>query len=58
MGAHMGPIWVPYRLLAGRLLGSILFDIEPKVKGQIMYFLVNVSPPKRLDVATSNFVAE
>ena len=23
-----------------------------------MYFLVNVSPPKRLDVATSNFVAE
>ena len=41
-----------------RLLGNILFDIEPKVKGQIMYFLVNVSPPKRLDVATSNFVAE
>ena len=27
-------------------------------QGQIMYFLVNVSPPKRLDVATSNFVAE
>ena len=31
-----------------RLLGNILF----------LYFLVNVSPPKRLDVATSNFVAE
>ena len=28
-----------------------------KVKNQIMYFLVNVSPPKRLDLATSNFVA-
>ena len=24
----------------------------------IMYFLVNVSPPKRLDVATIHFVAE
>ena len=23
-----------------------------------MYFLVNVSPPKQLDVATSNFAAE
>ena len=29
-----------------------------KVKGQILYFLVNVSPPKRLDLATSKFVAE
>ena len=28
------------------------------VKDQIMYFLVNVSHPKRLDIATSNFVAE
>ena len=27
-------------------------------KGQTMYFLVNVSPPKRLAVATSNFVVE
>ena len=26
-----------------------------KVKSEIMYFLVNASPPKRLDVATSNF---
>ena len=25
------------------------------VKSEIMYFLVNASPPKRLDVATSNF---
>ena len=42
-----------------RVLGNILFDLDPKVKvkGQIMYFLVNVSPPKRLDLATSNFVA-
>ena len=28
---------------------------HPKFKGQIMYFLVNASPPKLLDVATSNF---
>ena len=34
----------------------LLFD--PKVKGQIKYFLVNASPPKPLDVATSNFVSE
>ena len=26
-----------------------------KVKSEIMYFLVNASLPKRLDVATSNF---
>ena len=26
-----------------------------KVKSEIMYFLVNASPPKWLDVATSNF---
>ena len=42
-----------------RLLGNILCDLDPKVKvkDRIMYFLVNVSPPKRLDLATSNFVA-
>ena len=42
-----------------RVLGIILCDIDPKVKvkDQIMYFLVNVSPPKRSDLATSNFVA-
>ena len=32
-----------------------VFDLN-KVKGEIMYFLVNTSPPKPLDVATSNFV--
>ena len=26
-----------------------------KVKSEIMYFLVNAFPPKRLDLATSNF---
>ena len=41
-----------------RVLGNILCDLDPKVKvkDQIMYFLVNVSP-KGLDLATSNFVA-
>ena len=29
-----------------------------KVKGQMLKFLVNASPPKPFDVATSNFVAE
>ena len=43
-----------------RVLGNISCDLDPKVKvkGQILYFLVNVSPPKQLYVATSNFVAE
>ena len=40
-----------------RVLGNILCDLDPKVKDQIMYFLVNVSPPKGLDVAIPNFVA-
>ena len=41
------------------VLVNILCYLDPKVKvkDQIMYFLVNVSPPKGLDVATSNFVA-
>ena len=41
-----------------RLLGNILCDLDPKVevKDQIMYFLVNVSPPKAFDVVTSNSV--
>ena len=41
------------------VLGNILCDLDPKVKvkGQILNFLVNVSTPKRLDLATSNFVA-
>ena len=38
-----------------RVLGNILCDLDPldlgvMVKSEIMYFLVNVSPPKRLDV--------
>ena len=42
-----------------RVLGNILCDLDPKVKvkGQILNFLVNVSPPNWLDLATSNFVA-
>ena len=40
--------------------GHISFDLDPKVKvkGQILNFLENASPPKPSDVATSNFVAE
>ena len=33
------------------------FEVDT-ANGLIMYFLVNKSPPKPLDVATSNFVAE
>ena len=33
------------------LLGNVLCDL-----GQVMYFLTNASPPKLLDIATSNFV--
>ena len=40
-----------------RVLGNILCDLDPKVKGQILNFLVNASP-KPFDVATSNFVAK
>ena len=42
-----------------RVLGNISCDLDPKVKGKdhIMYFLVNVSPPKQLNIATSNFVS-
>ena len=41
-----------------KVLSNILCDLDPKVKvkGQIIYFLVNASPPKLLNVATSNFV--
>ena len=40
-----------------RVLGGVLCDLDPKVKvkGQIMYFRVNASPHKLLEVATSNF---
>ena len=42
-----------------RVLGNILCDLDPKakVKGQILNFLVNASPPKAFDVETSNSVA-
>ena len=42
------------------VLGNILCDLDCKVKfkGQIIYFLLNASPPKPLDVATCNFVPE
>ena len=41
-----------------RVLGHISCDLDPKVKvkGQILYFLVIVSPPKAFDVVTSNSV--
>ena len=38
-----------------RELGYILLDLDPKVKGHIMNFLVNASPRKPLYVATSNY---
>ena len=39
-----------------RVLGNTSLDLEPaQGQGQIMYFLVNASPPKLLDVATANF---
>ena len=36
--------------MMSRVLGDVLCDLEPKVKvkGQIMYFLVNESPHKLL----------
>ena len=41
-----------------RELGNILCDPHGQINGQIMYFLVNVSPLKPLDMAASNFVPE
>ena len=38
-----------------RVLGNNLCDLDPKVNGQIMNFLVNASP-KPYDVVTSNSV--
>ena len=40
-----------------RVLGDIFCDLDPnvKVKGQLMYFLVNAFPHKLLEVATTNF---
>ena len=34
-----------------------MFVHKVKVKSEIMYFLVNASPPKRFEVATSNYAA-
>ena len=34
-----------------RVLGDVSYDLDPKVKGQIMYLLVNASPHKFLEVA-------
>ena len=38
-----------------RVLGNLSYDLDPRVKGQIMYFLVNASPLKLLEVAASKF---
>ena len=40
------------------ILGNILCDLDPKVKGkgQILNFLVNDSTPKAFDVVASNSV--
>ena len=40
------------------VLGNIPCDLDPKVKGQIMYFLVNALSLKPIDIATSNFVPD
>ena len=40
--------------MMSRVLGGVLCDLDPKVKGQIIYFLVKASH-KLLEVATSNF---
>ena len=41
-----------------RVLGNISCYLDPKVnvKGQILNFLANASPPKAFDVVTSNSV--
>ena len=41
--------------MMSRVLGGVLCDLDLKVKGQIMDFLVNASPKSLLEVATSNF---
>ena len=37
------------------VLGNILCYLDPRGQGHIMYFLVNPSSPKLLDIAASNF---
>ena len=39
----------------GQRITFVLVSSKVKVKREIMYFLVNASPPKGLGVATSNF---
>ena len=39
-----------------RVLGNIFCDLDPKVKGQIVNFLVNASTPKPFDIVASNSV--
>ena len=39
-----------------RVLGNISCDLDPKVKGQILNFLVNAYPPKAFEAVTSNSV--
>ena len=43
-----------------RVPDNISCDLNPKVKvkGQILNFLVNASPPKSFNVAPSNFVSK
>ena len=41
-----------------RVLGNILCDLDAKVRGQTMYFLLNLSPPKLLDIATLNWAEQ
>ena len=36
-----------------RVLGNILCDLDPEVKGLIMNFLVNAFPPKPFNVVNS-----
>ena len=71
--AQIGPIWVPHNSPIKKTRYDInIFIIPALEKGYInvvpksvhrssvrpsVTFLVNVSPPKPLDVATSNFVA-
>ena len=37
-----------------KVLDNISCDLDAKVKGQIMHFLVNLSPPKLFDIAISS----
>ena len=45
-----------YVVLCTKYTNKICLN-QPKGQGQIMYFLVNASHPKRLDIAASNFAA-